>query len=137
MCSTSFASCHRFLKNEGNWAVRTIRKILNNGSGLSDESGTDVFYNRLNYLKEFGETSVQMYTNILSEVFHTEIGGALHLCDVRNAQGEIGLKTTNGSDYFGVIYIGDTSAFNKLVENDDAGILTQNPKMFLLKASVQ
>ena len=117
---------HRFLKNEGNWAIRTIGKILNSESGLSDESGTDVFYNRLNYLKEFGETSVQIYTNILNEVFHTEISGALHLCDVRNAQGEIGLKTTNGSNYFGVIYIGDTPAFKKLVENDDAGILIES-----------
>ena len=101
-------------------------KILNSESGLSDESGTDVFYNRLNYLKEFGETSVQIYTNILNEVFHTEISGALHLCDVRNAQGEIGLKATSGSDYFGVIYIGDTPAFKKLVENDDAGILIES-----------
>ena len=117
---------HRFLKNEGNWAIRTIGKILNSESGLSDESGTDVFYNRLNYLKEFGETSVQMYINILNEVFHTEISGALHLCDVRNAQGEIGLKTTNGSNYFGVIYIGDTPAFEKLVKNDDAGILIES-----------
>ena len=117
---------HRFLKNEGNWAIRTIGKILNSESGLSDESGTDVFYNRLNYIKEFGETSVQIYTNILNEVFHTEISGALHLCDVRNAQGEIGLKATSGSDYFGVIYIGDTPAFKKLVENDDAGIITES-----------
>ena len=117
---------HRFLKNEGNWAIRTIGKILNSESGLSDESGTDAFYNRLNYLKEFGETSVQIYTNILNEVFHTEISGALHLCDVRNAQGEIGLKATSGSNYFGVIYIGDTSAFKKLVKNDDAGILIES-----------
>ena len=117
---------HRFLKNEGNWAIRTIGKILNSESGLSDESGTDVFYNRLNYLKEFGETSVQIYTNILNEVFHTETSGALHLCDVRNAQGEIGLKTTNGSNYFGVIYIGDAPAFKKLVENDNAGILIES-----------
>ena len=117
---------HRFLKNEGNWAIRTIGKILNSESGLSDESGTDVFYNRLNYLKEFGETSVQMYTNILNEIFHTETRGALHLCDIRDAQGEIGLKATSGSDYFGVIYIGDTSAFKKLVESDDAGILIES-----------
>ena len=117
---------HRFLKNEGNWAIRTVGKILNSESGLSSESGTDVFNNRLNYLKEFGETSVQMYTNILTEVFHTETSGALHLCDIRNAQGEIGLKTTNGSDYFGVIYIGDTPTFKKLVENDDAGILIES-----------
>jgi hypothetical protein len=58
-------------------------------------------------------------------VFHTDASAALHLCDVRNTQGEIGLKTTNGSNYFGVIYIGDTSAFKKLVKNDDADIVIE------------
>ena len=67
-----------------------------------------------------------MYANILNEVFHTVASGALHLCDVRNAQGEVGLKTTNGGDYFGLIYIGDISAFKKLVENDNAGILMKS-----------
>ena len=114
---------HRFLKNEGNWAIHTIEKILNGNSGLSDENGTDVFYSRLNSLKGPGETPAQIYTGILNEVFHTETSGGLDLYDVRNAQGEIGLKTTNSNDYFGVIYIGDTPAFKKLVENDDAGIL--------------
>ena len=117
---------HRFLRNEGGWAVQTIQKILNGNSGLSDEYNTDVFYNRLNYLKEFSETPAQIYTNILHEVFHTETSGALSLYDLRNAQGEIGLKTTDNSDYFGVIYIGDTAAFKKLVENDDSGILIKS-----------
>ena len=117
---------HRFLKNEGNWAIRTIEKILNGNSGLSDDNGTDVFYNRLNFLKEPGEKPAQIYNGILNEVFHTETRGALHLCDIRNAQGEIGLKTTNGSAYFGVIYIGDTPAFKKLVKNDDAGIFMES-----------
>ena len=121
---------HRFLKNENNWVIPAIEKILNNNSGLTDEDGTDVFHSRFNYLRELSETSVQMYAGILNEVFHTETSGALHLCDIRNAQGEIGLKTTNGSDYFGVIYIGDTSAFNKLVENDDAGIDTESEDVF-------
>ena len=113
---------HKFLKNEGNWAIHTIEKILTGNSGLSDDNETDVFYSRLNYLQELSETPTQMYINILKEVFHTETSGGLDLYDVRNAQGEIGLKTTNSNDYFGVIYIGDTLAFKKLVENDDAGI---------------
>ena len=121
---------HRFLKNEDSWAIHTIEKILDGNSGLSDENGTDVFYNRFNSLKELSETPTQMYTNILNEVFHTKTSGALHLCNVRNSQGEIGLKTTNGRNYFGVIYIGDTPAFKKLVENDDAGIVTDPEDVF-------
>ena len=121
---------HRFLKNEGSWTIHTIEKILDGNSGLSDENGTDVFYNRFKSLKELSETPTQMYSNILNEVFHTETSGALHFCNVRNSQGEIGLKTTNGRDYFGVIYIGDTPAFKKLVENDDAGIVTDPEDVF-------
>ena len=117
---------HRFLRNEGDWAVQTIQNILNGNSGLSDENNTDVFYSRLNYLKEFSETPAQIFTNILNEVFHTETSGALRLYDLRNAPGEIGLKITDNSDYFGVIYIGDTAAFKKLVENDDSGILIES-----------
>lgn len=117
---------HQFLKNEKGWAIETIEKILNNDSGLKDDNGSDVFYNRLSYLKESRDTPAQIYTAILNEVFHTDSSGELHLCDVRNAPGEIALKTTHGSKEFGLIYIGDTSAFKKLVENDDAGIKTDS-----------
>ena len=116
---------HRFLKNEGDWVIHTIEKILNGNSGLSDENGTDVFYSRFNYLKELNENPAQIYTGILNEVFHTETSGALHLSYVRNAQGEIGLKATNNSAYFGLIYIGDTPVFKKLVKNDEADIVTE------------
>ncbi len=116
---------HRFLKNTDNWALDGIEKILNGDSGLSDE-GIDVFHNRLNYLKSFGETSTQLYTGILNEVFHTDRSGALHLQDIRKAQGEIALKTTHGRANFGLIYIGDTAAFKKLVENDDVDIETDS-----------
>ena len=117
---------HRFLKNEGNWATNAIEKILNGNSGLSDGNETDIFHTRLNYLKTFSETPEHIYANILNEVFHTDTSGALHLQDVRNAQGEIALKTTHGTGTFGLIYIGDTAAFKKLVENDDAGITTES-----------
>ena len=112
---------HKFLKNSGNWAIDTIERILNGNSGLSDD-GIDVFHNRLNYLRNLSETPAQIYTAILEEVFHTNTSGALHLQDVRNAQGEIALKTTHGRNNFGLIYIGDTTAFKKLVNSDEADI---------------
>lgn len=113
---------HRFLKNDENWAVNIIEKILNGDSGLSDDNETDIFRTRLNYLKTFNETSEHIYGDILNEVFHTNTSGALRLQDIRNAQGEIALKTTHGRDNFGLIYIGDTAAFKKLVDSDEAGI---------------
>lgn len=113
---------HRFLKNEGSWAVRTIEKILNGASGISNKDGSDVFQNRFSYLKELSKDPAQMYIDILNEVFHTNTSGALHLYDVRNAQGEIALKATHGRNEFGLIYIGDPADFKKLVRNKAAGI---------------
>lgn len=117
---------HKFLKNERNWAIDAIEKILSGNSGLSDDNGDDVFQNRLGYLNGFDETPEQIYTDILNEVFHTGLSGALYLCDVRNASGEVALKASSSGQYFGLIYIGDTSAFKKLVQNDDAGIETHS-----------
>ncbi len=114
---------HRVIQNENEWATRTIEEILSGNSGLADEDGTDVFANRLVYLRENGETPTAIYNGILSEVFHTSTSSALHLCDIRSAQGEIALKTTSGTEPFGLIYIGDTNAFKKLVEADLRGIV--------------
>ena len=114
---------HRFLRNEDRWAMQGIENILKGESGLSVDRDNDVFKNRFDYLKGAAETASQIYTDILKEVFHTDSSGALHLCDVQNAQGEIALKTTYGNDEFGVINIGDVPKFKKLVQNDDAGIV--------------
>lgn len=116
---------HRVLENRDGWAIRTIAEILHSNSGLADEDGNDVFANRLAYLTDSGETPAEIYNGILTEVFHTNTSSALHLCDVRSAQGEIALKTTSGTEPFGLIYIGDTNAFKKLVEADDRGIVCE------------
>ncbi len=117
---------HRFLKNHENWTIRNIERILNGNSGLSDETGTDIFHARLNYLKTFSETAEHIYRGILKEVFHTNHSGTLHLQDVQNARGEIALKTTHGTHKFGLIYIGDTAAFKKLVDTDAAGVIIES-----------
>ncbi|GFP28751.1 hypothetical protein HKBW3S33_02167, partial [Candidatus Hakubella thermalkaliphila] len=49
-------------------------------------------------------------------------GGGLNLWGIRGSAGEIGLKASGAEEYFGLIYIGDTSTFKKLVEEDDSGI---------------
>ena len=108
---------HRFLKNDGNWAILTIGKILDGDSGLRAEKNTDVFHNRLSTLKNLGTGSEQLYKDILKEVFHTDSSSALQIRTLRNASDELALKTSLGP-IFGLIYIGDTSNFKKLVENN-------------------
>ncbi|MBC7187512.1 MAG: DEAD/DEAH box helicase family protein, partial [Calditrichaeota bacterium] len=105
---------HKVLQDRS-WAVGTIKNLLAGKSGLVAPDGSDVFLERFKYLTELGETPAALYSDMLRRVFHTAGGGGLHLADIRGSQGEIGLKAAGADDYFGLIYIGDTSAFKKLV----------------------
>jgi len=113
---------HHVLENKRDWAVRTIEKLIEGRSGLVTPDGRDVFKDKFEYLRARGLSPEEAYQDILSRVFHAPAGGGLHLCSIRGIAGEIGLKASNAEDYFGLIYIGDTSTFKALVEEDDCGI---------------
>ena len=115
---------HRVLHDRA-WAVKTIGKLLAGKSGLAGPDGSDVFLERFKYLAELGQTHAALYGDILRRVFHTAGGGGLRLADIRSSQGEIGLKAAGADDYFGVIYIGDTPAFKKLVEEQAPAIVLE------------
>jgi len=122
----------RFLHHvlsDRSWAVDTIRKLLRGRSGLRSPDGADVFLGRFKYLKEVEAGAAALYDGILTRVFHAPASGGLHLADIRGSQGEIGLKAAGAGDYFGLIYIGDTSAFKRLVE-------AQAPEITLEEESV-
>ena len=70
-------------------------------------------------------SSEEVYRDILTRIFHTPTSGGLHLCGIRSADGELGLKASGAENYFGLIYIGDTSSFKKLVEEDDSGMMLE------------
>jgi hypothetical protein len=112
---------HNVLENKRGWAVRTIKKLIEGKTGLMTD-GRDVFASKFAYLQESGLSPEATYQEILSKVFRVPTSGGLHLCDIRGGAGEIGLKASGAEDYFGLICIGDTSAFKKLVEEDASGI---------------
>jgi len=105
---------HHVLENKRGWAIRMIKKLVEGKTGLMTPDGRDVFAGKFVNLRESGLSPEAAYQDILSKVLHapTPGGGA----------GEIGLKASGAEDYFGLIYIGDTSAFKKLVEEDASGI---------------
>ncbi len=113
---------HHVLENRRGWVVKTIKKLLDGKTGLMTPDGSDVFVGKFAYLRECGLSAEAAYGEILSRVLHTPASGGLHLCDIRGAAGEIGLKASGAEDYFGLVYIGDTSAFKSLVEEDASGI---------------
>ena len=117
---------HKVLRDRG-WATKSMEKLLNGQSGLKDPYGVDVFSNRFKYLNERkpreGQGQMEtyiaaLYNDIMARVFNAPTGGGLHLAFIRGNQGEIGLKSSNGEHYFGLIYIGDTSKFKKLLEEN-------------------
>ena len=113
---------HHLLENKRGWAVKTIKKLIEGKTGLATPDGQDVFDGKFQYLREIGLAPEKAYQDILAKVLHAPTGGGLHLCDIRGSAGELGLKASGAEDYFGLIYIGDTSMFKKLVEEDDSGI---------------
>ena len=116
---------HRVLANKHDWVVETIGNLLEGKTGLVNPDGRDVFEGKFAYLRQAGLTSEILFRDLLSRVFHTPTGGGLHLVDMRGAAGELGLKASGAEDYFGLIYIGDTSTFKKLAEKDESGIVLE------------
>ncbi len=113
------------LLTQQNWAVTAIRTLLDGNTGLTNPDGQDVFAKQFEYLNDCHLDAETVYQALLKTVLHTPSGGSLHLCDLRGSAGELGLKASAGEEYFGLIYIGDTSTFKKLVEADDAGIIIE------------
>ena len=112
---------HRVLSRR-EWAICAINRLVKGDSDLVTPDGRDVFASKFTYLRELQRPARKIYDDILKTVFHAPAGGGLHLCAIRGADGELGLKVSGAHDYFGLIYIGDVSPFKKLVDDDDVGI---------------
>jgi len=113
----------RFVEDR-EWAVSAIDLILAGDSGFQDaESGQDLFAPHIAHLR--GQHADKLYERILKEVFHGS--GGLEIWALKQADGEFGLRLSTADEsapYFGVINIGDTSAFKRYL-SDRMGIQVQ------------
>ena len=116
---------HHLLENKRGWVVKIIKKLLEGKSGLVTPDGQDVFAGKFEYLRKSNLRAEDTYQDILVQVLHAPTEGGLHICDMRGHPGELGLKASGAHDYFGLIYIGDTSTFKKLIEEDNSGIVLE------------
>lgn len=111
------------LRNSQGWVEETIKTILAGESGLRDEGGRDLFANKFKYLKAWSTDPQRILSELLRTIFHVESGGGrLHVADIKGKAGELGLKAGDALRYFGLIYIGDTSAFKTLIESTNEHI---------------
>lgn len=108
--------------------INTINNILNNKSGFIDEDGRDIFADKFPYLKGKEQDGTEIYAGILKAIFNTSAGlsHVLELYEIKNVQGEIGLKIKGSADYFGLINIGDVSRLSKRLEKASINLLEDN-----------
>lgn len=120
---------NKFLSNRER-SIEHIRAILENDTGLINESGQELFYQDFQALHDiFGQdiNPAEIFSDILRLVFNNESNSnepRLRMKNLSQISGEIGLKVGEYGEYFGVINIGDTSGLLKNCERK--GILVSN-----------
>ena len=101
---------------EGAWVRETSENFLSGDSGLPAPDGVDAFATSFPYLKTLGPSSDQLYRDLCQDLFYGD--GGLGLFDIKNADGEVGLRAFNSDTYCGLVYVGDSKTFIKKVESD-------------------
>lgn len=121
---------YKFIKGDAEFRD-IMERLLNHNSGLKDDKGMDLFANKfkaLNNIYTDNEKVILSIDLLMDDIFKKIFGGkgALALYEIKNAEGEIGLRVGE-NPYFGVINIGDVSQFKKRLEhNPDTPIEVKN-----------
>jgi hypothetical protein len=107
-----------FVKNEI-LSIERIKLILESKDGLNNEMGHSIFRNAFKEIRKSGRSPELVYTDVLKEVFNSDVAGAtLHIDNLKGQEGEIGLRIGN-DDYFGVINVGDDKGLLKICESNN------------------
>jgi hypothetical protein len=107
----------RVLADDGGWAASAIDAILSGESGIEME-GRDLFAGRFEALRKTGISGGALLSDLRERVFHATGPTALHLVNLKQADGEIGLRAGDSDAYFGVIDVGNDRGFLQLTERD-------------------
>jgi hypothetical protein len=94
--------------NDVGWLNSLINDILCGNTGIKNKEGKDVFSNKFEYLKK----RIGNIDYLYEKVFNGK--GKFCIYELKNAEGEFGLKISE-NHYFGVINIGDVSAFKNQI----------------------
>lgn len=117
----------RFLKNPELFCHHIVTLLTQTGSetAMMDKDGRDLFYNAFNILKQLkndlGDTTgTFIYNRILKELFHASgRGGHLVLERVKGDSGEILLRVSNSTEYFGEINVSNTADLCAVLEKNE------------------
>jgi hypothetical protein len=92
-------------------SIERIGQVLDRG--LTTSTQENPFADRFRYLAELKWTADRMFDDVLSTLFNAAGGGALHVENLKGAQGEIALRVGE-NEPFGVINVGDDVKLIKL-----------------------
>jgi hypothetical protein len=112
----------RFVR-ERQESIASIDRVLNGDPGLNDERGRPIFAGAFVYLIKHHATSEAHYEGILQTLFNSDSEAALHVDNLKGADGELGIRLGE-HDYFGVINVGDETRLLKLCQ--ELGLPTQD-----------
>ncbi len=100
--------------SDESYLKENIGKILEGKSGLIDNEGNDIFKGKFEYIKNSYKSD---YDKLVDDIYQKVFGGKgrLELCEIKNAEGELGLKTSTAEKYFGAINVGDVRSLKKLI----------------------
>lgn len=109
-----------------NKSINFIDRILKGTTGFLNSANEDVFIKDFDYLTELKLTAVEIYDDILNEIFHETVSGSLlYLEHLKGTDGEIRLRLGDNKP-FGLINIGDAEKFIKLCSSNNIKTLSIN-----------
>lgn len=105
-----------FVLKEKQSFINYANDLISGKAGIIDEEGKNFLREKLEHLIALKPDPGDIYTKVF--------GGydTLQIYEIKNAEGELGLKTTEG-DYFAVVNIGNVSEFKKILEENGFTVL--------------
>ena len=103
--------------NNKSTVIKRIEQIVNGTSPLMKATRAHIFNNAFTHL--IGVAPTEIYNDMLQKVFNASTGAALHIDELKGADGEIALSLGTNNKDFGVINVGEANKFCNLCDKQE------------------
>jgi hypothetical protein len=115
--------------SQPNRSSESLSRLLSGSPGLLDSQQREIFGTTFTYvhqcLRQLKWTTLDLFHDILSQVFNASAQGQLHVEHLKSTEGELALKLGNNPP-FGVINVGDAPKLRKLCETFEQLIVVES-----------
>lgn len=116
-------SLAEFVQNQQE-SIELLKQLLNGKSRLLDQRGNELFATAFGYLATSQLSAEEIFSDILLTLFNSRTQAALHVEQLKGADGEIALRLGE-NEPFGLINVGDASKLCKLCEEHSILVITE------------